>query len=380
MALTRRELIERALLTALAACTPRDPGLPPLAPATGAFRTGRYLGDVPFFGEGGMPFATVEGEGLDGEQIVDVGRLGPDTLLTPTSEFYVRTLPPALPGASWPIRVGETQVDPAALAAEAEDQGAHLLECSGNSRDLRFGLISVARWAGVPIRRLLAGAGLEGVRYVRVHGIDHAADSPQGSIADAAWIFAVEDLAAAGAFLATAMNGAPLPAAHGAPARLFVPGWWGCSCTKWVDAIEAVPDDAPATPQMREYAGRTHQEGVPELARDYKPARLQLAAMAVRVERWVVDGDPRYRVVGLSWGGAHATEKLSVRFHKSGKWYPVSGWLTPPDPSTWALWWIDWRPAKPGKYRIRLRCDDESVPAARLAMGWYDRTVEILPA
>ena len=33
---------------------------------------------------------------------------------------------------------------------------------------------------------------------------------------------------------------------------------------------------------MREFAGRTHQDGVPELARDYAPATMDLAAMARR--------------------------------------------------------------------------------------------------
>ena len=42
------------------------------------------------------------------------------------------------------------------------------------------------------------------------------------------------------------------------PAWSF-PGWCGCACIKWVDRIERVADDAPATSQMLEFAARTHQ-------------------------------------------------------------------------------------------------------------------------
>ena len=63
----------------------------------------------------------------------------------------------------------------------------------------------------------------------------------------------------------------PLTPDHGAPVRLVVPNWYGCACIKWVTHVEMVPDDEPATTQMREFAARTHQNGVPARARDYQP-------------------------------------------------------------------------------------------------------------
>jgi DMSO/TMAO reductase YedYZ molybdopterin-dependent catalytic subunit len=38
--------------------------------------------------------------------------------------------------------------------------------------------------------------------------------------------------------LVYAMNDAPLPADHGYPARLLVPGWVGVASIKWVERIE----------------------------------------------------------------------------------------------------------------------------------------------
>ena len=38
------------------------------------------------------------------------------------------------------------------------------------------------------------------------------------------------------------MNGAPLPAAHGFPLRLIVPGWYGMASVKWLRSIAAVAE------------------------------------------------------------------------------------------------------------------------------------------
>ena len=81
------------------------------------------------------------------------------------------------------------------------------------------------------------------------------------------------------------MNGEPVPADHGKPVRLAVPGWYGCSWIKWVNEIRLVGPDEPATSQMVEFAARTHQSAPHKLRRDYTPADIQTAATPVRVEK-----------------------------------------------------------------------------------------------
>src|SRR5207244_10106429 len=98
--------------------------------------------------------------------------------------------------------------------------------------------------------------------------------------------FTVEHINSSNAFLATDMNGQPLTKYHGAPIRLLVPGWYGCTCIKWVNAITFVDDDAEPTSHMQEFAARTHQQGTPKLARRYRPAIIEQAAMPIRVEKW----------------------------------------------------------------------------------------------
>ena len=110
------------------------------------------------------------------------------------------------------------------------------------------------------------------------------------------------------------MNGVPLPLDHGFPLRLVVPGWYGCTCIKWVDQIGLLDDTAPATSQMKEFAGRTHQPEAFELAREYLPATIEAAAMPIRVERWQLPQGVSYRVVGIRWGGDQPIERLSIQF------------------------------------------------------------------
>ena len=173
------------------------------------------------------------------------------------------------------------------------------------------------------------------------------------------------------------MNGAPLPLDHGAPVRLIVPGWYGCACIKWVDRIDLVDDAAPATSQMREFAARTHQSPGAALARDFSPASIDTAAMPIRVEKWVVNGRPEYRITGIVWGGSRPTNALSIRFRSGGAWTRVDSCPLPESTLTWSLWTHTWRPTEPGRYQIVLRVDDPSIRTRRLDVFFYVREIQI---
>src|SRR4026207_1630233 len=102
-----------------------------------------------------------------------------------------------------------------------------------------------------------------------------------------------------GASPAGRMTGEPLPADHGKPVRLVVPGWYGCTWIKWVNEIRLVGPDEQATTQMVEFAQRTHQAEPHKLARDYPPADIQPAATPVRVEKRKTPSGIDYRIVGI---------------------------------------------------------------------------------
>ncbi|MEI4884338.1 molybdopterin-dependent oxidoreductase, partial [Klebsiella pneumoniae] len=44
------------------------------------------------------------------------------------------------------------------LKRTAKPMGAHLMECAGNIRQTRFGLLSVGNWAGIPLAEILEHA------------------------------------------------------------------------------------------------------------------------------------------------------------------------------------------------------------------------------
>jgi DMSO/TMAO reductase YedYZ molybdopterin-dependent catalytic subunit len=256
-----------------------------------------------------------------------------------------------------------------------ESQGVHLMECAGNPRGLHFGLISAATWAGIPLAKVLERVEpRSGATAVLISGFDRHSQPSERSIAGASWIFTRDQLESSGAFLAMEMNGQPLPLDHGSPIRLVMPGWYGCTCIKWVDEIVLVDAAEPATSQMREFAERTHQTGIPALARDFQPATIDLAAMPVRVEKWWIKEQIEYRVVGILWGGTRRTNALAIRFNRDMDYVPVEHFDHQTN-ATWTLWTHSWRPKVPGQYWIQLRVTDSSLRARRLDKGYYARKV-----
>ena len=347
-----------------------------------AFAGGQRLEDAGFVNESDRALEQAFSSGLDGRLYTDLSKLEPGNLLTPNEAFYIRTRYPDLlvPEARWRIAIGglpgadeDLYLDE--LLPRAASRGTQLMECSGNQRSASFGLLSSADWTGIrvldAIDRFQVPAG---ATRLLVSGFDRYSQTSDRSTPGASWIFTFDQLEDTGAFLATELNGAALPPDHGAPVRLVVPGWYGCTCIKWVNEIRFVGEQEPATSQMREFASRTHQSGTPELARDYLPAEIDLAAMPVRVEKWRVSGAIRYRVVGLQWGGAARTDELEIRFG-DGAWQSIC--MSGVSQAPWALWEYEWRPAATGTYAITLRAADPSIRTRRLDSGYYLREVAI---
>jgi hypothetical protein len=128
---------------------------------------------------------------------------------------------------------------------------------------------------------------------------------------------------------------------------------------------------------MREFASRTHQDGVPVVARDFQPAVMDLAAFPIRVEQWV-DGDRVwYRVVGIRWGGTIPTRDLTIRFRVSQPFVRVDDCPAPVSTTTWSLWSHTWRPERPGRYQIVLGVADRAIRTRRLDSFFYTREVDI---
>ncbi len=306
-------------------------------------------------------------------------------MVTPNEYFFIRTECPADIGATRPstLAIGGNVRRPRTLGFDTIEplitgMGTHLLECAGNSNPNNYGLMSVAQWDGIPIRALLdrLQPSSSGFR-VLVSGVDDERHPSRTSTSGASWIFSRDDLDHAHAFLATHMNGVPLPRHHGAPIRLVVPGWYGCACIKWVNRIDLVEDGVAATSQMREFAARTHQPQDVTLAREFTPAVIDLAAMPIRVEQWAAGGHPVYRIIGIVWGGSKPAHTLQIRVRSGAPWVDVGDYHPPESTAVWSLWSHIWQPPEPGRYEIVLRTTDPAIRTRRLDLFFYVRLVDI---
>jgi DMSO/TMAO reductase YedYZ molybdopterin-dependent catalytic subunit len=109
-------------------------------------------------------------------------------------------------------------------------------QCVGNPLEPTVPTRRVAnlRWGGVDLAALLDEIGVDPrARFMWSYGLDggdFAGTSCDWYVKD----LPLERLAAGGVLLAYEIDGAPLPAEHGFPLRLVVPGYYGTNSVKWL--------------------------------------------------------------------------------------------------------------------------------------------------
>lgn len=178
-------------------------------------------------------------------------------MLTPADSFYCRNHGPVpvIDPLAWRLKVGGLVARPLELSLAELKSGypwqtlTATLQCAGNRRaglmEVRDipgeapwgpGATSTAEWTGASLARVLRAAGvLPGAGHVAFAAPDVSliADPPQpygGSVS-------LRKALAGEVMLAWAMNGQPLPAVHGAPLRVLVPGYIGARSVKWVEQV-----------------------------------------------------------------------------------------------------------------------------------------------
>jgi DMSO/TMAO reductase YedYZ molybdopterin-dependent catalytic subunit len=94
--------------------------------------------------------------------------------------------------------------------------------------------VANVRWGGVDLAKLLDQVGVDArARFLWSYGLDG------GDFAGTSCDWFIKDLPLArlttgDVLLAYGLNGAPLPAEHGFPVRLVVPGFYGTNSVKWL--------------------------------------------------------------------------------------------------------------------------------------------------
>lgn len=273
----------------------------------------------------------------------EVGVDGVESWVVRNDDFYridTALSVPQVPRESWSLRI-HGMVD-RELTLRWEDVIARpmveryvTLSCVSN--EVGGGLVGNALFQGVLLKDLLDEAGLqEGATQVVSRSVDGwDCGSPTSAIMDGR-----------DAMLAIGMNGEPLPAEHGYPARLVVPGLYGyVSATKWVTEIELTrweDFDGYWVPR-----GWSKEGPVKTMARIDRPrsGRDEQAG-----DGGVVD------IAGLAWAVHRGIGKVEVQID-DGAWLECELAGVPTD-DTWRQWRYRWTDATPGEHSVRARAYD----------------------
>jgi len=198
-------------------------------------------------------------------------------------------------------------------------------------------LVGNALWTGVRLKDVLEAAGVQqGATQIVGRSVDgFTAGFPTS------WAMAPDREA----MIAVGMNREPLPARHGFPARLIVPGLYGyVSATKWLSAIELTTRDA--------VDGYWVPLGWAKDAPILTQSRIDLPPAGARVAPGPIE------VAGVAWAPDRGVAGVEVRID-DGPWQQAQ--ITRPiSKATWLQWTFPWTAANDGRHGIEVRATDDT--------------------
>src|SRR5712691_10029090 len=257
--------------------------------------------------------------------------------ITPDAEFYVVTknlIDPTIDASGWTLKVDGEVSRPLSLSyqellARQQTDLYVTFECVSN--EVGGGLISNAKWSGIPLSALLSEAGVaQDAGYCVFVCEDGYTDG-----------IPVAKALEPGTILALSMNCHPLPQSHGFPARVVVPGLYGMFSAKWVNRITLVKG---------EYNGYWQQKGWTNLG------EINTTAI-IRVPKDSSVSGPTVSIGGVAFAGVRGVSRVEVSTDSGTSWNAAV--LKPPLSSTsWVLWEYAWSPSRTGRYRIVARAYD----------------------
>ena len=270
----------------------------------------------------------------------DLGISGLSPVVTPNAEFYridTSLLVPRVDAATWELSVNGMVDRPltftyADLLALPLHERYVTIACVSN--EVGGDLVGNALWRGALLRDVLDSAGVrEGATQVVGRSFD---GWTCGFPTD--WVMTD----ARDALIAVAMNDEPLPAEHGFPARLIVPGLFGyVSATKWLTNIELTTWEA------------FDAYWVPLGWAKEGPILTQSRIDVPRSGDTVGGGE--VAVAGVAWAPDRGISAVEVRVD-DGPWQPAE-LSTPINDATWVQWRFPWS-ATPGGHELRVRATD----------------------
>ncbi len=271
----------------------------------------------------------------------EAGLSGVSPEITPIENFYVVSKnfsDPAVAAQGWSLRVGGEVDKPlklslAELRALPSSTEYVTMECISNN--VGGGLMSTGSFTGVKLSDLLATASPRANgTWAAFKARDGYAESlPMSLIQGAPELLVAYDL-----------DGAPLPAAHGYPARILLPGHYGMKGPKWLDSIDLVDHESGGYWEMQ---GWDHNAVVKTTARFDVPRDGDIVKLGA------------VSLSGVAFAGTRGVSKVEYSTDGGRSW-AAADFKPPLSSLTWVLWSAAWTPGREGSYQLQVRTTDAS--------------------
>jgi len=186
--------------------------------------------------------------------------------------------------------------------------------------------IGNAAWTVTPLGPVLEGVIPEPSDrwWVTFHGLD-------GFYSSIPWAAATDPATV----LALRMNGEPLPAAHGFPVRVLIPGRYGMKQPRWLERIEVGEDGS----------GYWEKRGWCDVC------ELHILS---RIDSVKLSSEGKWRAKGVAYCGSEAVGRVELSDDGEETWRPAR--LTSEAlPNAWATWEFDWEPRDQGGQVLAVR-------------------------
>jgi DMSO/TMAO reductase YedYZ molybdopterin-dependent catalytic subunit len=270
---------------------------------------------------------------------VDLHIPGLSSFVTPDSSFYrvdTAIVLPQIPPSSWQLRIHgmvqrELHLTFDQLIRRPLIEDYITLCCVSNP--VAGPYIGNARWLGASLGALLREAGIQaGADQLYCTSFDgFTSGTPVQTAMDGR-----------DAMLAVAMNGQPLPVAHGFPVRTVVPGLYGyVSACKWIIDIEVTT--------YAKNVAYWAQRGWSQQAPIKTESRIDVPSGQGPLQ------PGNTKIAGVAWAQHKGIDAVEVRVD-NGPWLQAT-LAAVPGIDTWRQWVVDWD-ATPGSHRIESRATD----------------------
>jgi DMSO/TMAO reductase YedYZ molybdopterin-dependent catalytic subunit len=271
----------------------------------------------------------------------DFGIEGLTPIVIDNDDFYqidTRLGTPQIDASTWSLRIhgmvdNEVTLTYQQLLAMTLMEQYVTIACVSN--EVGGHLVGNAKWTGVNLNSVLAMAGVQpGATQVIGRSFDGWTSG-----------FPTDHLSGAGkdAIIAVLMNDEPLPARHGFPARVIVPGLYGyVSATKWITEIELNTLEA--------FNAYWVNLGWAKEGPILTQSRIDLPRSGQGVTASQV------QVAGVAWAPTRGISKVEIDVDEDENWRQCT--LSAPL-STYT--WVQWQTTlgvPPGRHTIRVRATD----------------------